>query len=220
VETDGGELTPLVIAIVGAESTGKSTLAAQLTTALRNDGKRVALVPEYLREFCERHARTPQQAEQAAIAAEQTRRIEAARVDHDVVIADTTALMIAVYSEHVFGDGSLHAQAQADHQRCDLTLLTALDLPWQEDGWQRDGPHVRGPVDALVRRSLQQAGTGYSIVMGAGADRLGCALRAVQRTLSHLDALQPASGNPRWQWHCERCGDAACERRLLPRAFS
>ena len=43
-----------VIAIVGAESTGKSTLAAALCAALRAEGHDAAFVPEYLREFCDR----------------------------------------------------------------------------------------------------------------------------------------------------------------------
>jgi len=204
------------IAIVGAESTGKSTLALQIADALRADGRDVAVVAEFLREFCDEKGRTPLPHEQPGIAAEQTRRIAAAKAAHEVVVADTTALMIAVYSEHVFSDRSLYASAEADHRACDLTLLTALDLPWQPDGLQRDGPHVREPVDALVRAALQRAGSGYSIVMGSGAARLAGALRAARRALAGDGAPLDATSSPRWQWHCERCGDAACERRLLP----
>ena len=65
-----------VIALLGAESTGKTTLAQALGHALAEAGRSVAVVPEYLREFCDRHARTPRADEQALIAAEQTRRIE------------------------------------------------------------------------------------------------------------------------------------------------
>ena len=54
-----------VVAIVGAESTGKSTLAADLCAALRAEGRDAACVSEYLREFCDRLRRTPAQAEQA-----------------------------------------------------------------------------------------------------------------------------------------------------------
>ena len=97
----------VVVALLGAESTGKTTLAQALVTRLSVDGRRVALVSEYLREFCDRHGRTPRQDEQVDIADEQTRRIAAAARTHDLVIADTTALMIAVYSDPVFGDTSL-----------------------------------------------------------------------------------------------------------------
>jgi nicotinamide riboside kinase len=118
-----------VIALLGAESTGKTVLAGALAGALATPARRVAVVAEYLREFCDRHGRTPRPDEQAHIAAEQTRRINAAAQSHDIVIADTTAVMIAVYSEHVFGDTGLYASALAAHARCNLTLLTALDLP-------------------------------------------------------------------------------------------
>ena len=205
-----------VIALLGAESTGKTVLAAALANALADAPatpvRRVAVVAEYLREFCDQHGRTPRAQEQAQIAAEQTRRIEAASQDHDIVVADTTAVMIAVYSEHVFGDASLYASALAAHARCDLTLLTALDLPWQADGLQHDGPHVREPVDAAVRHALSGAGLGYSVVCGSGAARLEMALACTLRALAPPPS---AASAPRWQWHCERCGDSTCERHTL-----
>ena len=204
-----------VIALLGAESTGKTVLAGALASALATPARRVAVVPEYLREFCDRHGRTPRRDEQVHIAAEQTRRIEAAAQEHDIVVADTTALMIAVYSEHVFGDTGLYASALADHARSDLTLLTALDLPWQADGLQRDGPHVREPVDAAVRSALVRANLAYSVVSGSGTARLEAALACVQRALA---PPPEADSTARWQWHCERCGDTACERHtLLPK---
>ena len=210
-----------VIALLGAESTGKTALASALATALAArrgaPARRVAVVAEYLREFCDTHGRTPRRKEQTGIAAEQTRRIEAAAQHHEIVIADTTAVMIAVYSEHVFGDASLYASALAAHARYDLTLLTALDLPWQADGLQRDGPHVREPVDAAVRGALQRANLAFSVVSGSGGARLEAALACVQRALAPPPA--DTDSTKRWQWHCERCGDTACERHaLLPKA--
>ena len=204
----------VVIALLGAESTGKSTLALALCEALACAGHDAVVVPEYLREFCDRRGRTPHRDEQAAIADEQARRIGAAAHQHAVVIADTTALMIAVYSDQVFGDTALYAAAEAAQAHVDLTLLTALDLPWQADGLQRDGPQVREPVDAKVRAALQRAGVPYSVVFGAGPARLAAAWASVQRALA---PPAEAAGGGRWHWHCERCGDAACERRpLLP----
>ena len=208
-------MTAFVVALVGAESTGKTQLSAALREALATREYRVAVVAEYLREFCEAHGRTPRQHEQVHIAAEQTARIAAAARDHDIVIADTTALMIAVYSDHVFGDTGLYASAEAAHARCPLTLLTALDLPWQADGLQRDGPQVREPIDALVRAALGRAGTGYAVVSGSGPARLATALAAVRRALAPPPLDEARS--PRWQWHCDRCGEAGCERHgLLP----
>ena len=205
-----------VIAIVGAESTGKTTLATELRDALVAEGHSVALVGEYLREFCDGQGRTPVCEEQAAIATEQTRRIDERSRDHDIVVADTTALMIAVYSELVFADTSLYPAAAAAHRTCDLTLLSALDLPWQADGVQRDGAHVREPVDAMLRAALQREGLSYAVVSGSGAQRLASALQAVRHALRRPAGADESAANPRWHWVCERCGDVDCERHLLP----
>lgn len=200
-----------VITIVGAESTGKTSLAAQLAEALSQKGLRVARVDEYLREFCNLHGRTPQVHEQLGIAQEQARRIEAAAVDHDIVVADTSALMIAVYSDLIFHDTSLYARAEAEQRRYRHTLLMALDLPWVADSHMRDGAHVREPVTAMVRASLARAEVPYAVVSGEGPQRLRSALAAIGHALPDDSPQRP------WQWICDRCGDADCERHLLAR---
>src|SRR5437016_1337610 len=106
-----------VIAIVGAESTGKTTLARELAAALAIDGRRVARVDEVLREFCLQAGRTPRADEQATIARAQSQRIEQAARTHELVVADTTALMVAIYSQLLFNDRSLLAAALADQAR-------------------------------------------------------------------------------------------------------
>jgi len=201
----------MIVAILGAESTGKSTLALELQSALAAQGRRVARIDEVLREFCDTQQRTPYRHEQEGIAAEQTRRIDAAALDHDIVVADTTALQIAVYSDIVFGDRSLYAPALQAQARCTHTLLCAVDLPWVADGLQRDGPQVREPVDTLLRSALQRHARGYAVVGGQGAARTAAALAVLQPPAAQAPA-------PRWQWLCERCGDPDCERHLLPRA--
>ena len=206
-----------VIALLGAESTGKTTLAEAIAQALRADGHSVVGVAEYLREFCDAKRRTPRHDEQAHIAGMQTQRIAEAAREVEVVVADTTALMIAVYSEKVFGDTSLYASALEAHRAIDLTLVTALDLPWQADGLQRDGPQVREPVDALLRAALARGGIGYSVVSGNGPARLNAALKAVRHAMALPSAEDETAANPRWRWVCERCGDGDCERHLLPK---
>ena len=204
----------VVIALVGAESTGKTTLARDLAKRLATQGRRVALVEEVLREFCERAGRTPRRDEQAGIAREQSRRIAEAARTHDLVIADTTALMIAVYSQLLFDDDTLLAEALSAQARCGATLLTALDLPWVADGFIRDGAHVRAPVDALLRQALHDAAVGYSVVAGSGAQRLANAERAVAAALRPASRSSPA----RWRSVCAECGDPDCERHLLAAA--
>ncbi|MBX3619056.1 MAG: ATP-binding protein [Rhizobacter sp.] len=207
----GMQRTGRVIAIVGAESTGKTTLAAELAATLRTQGHSVALVEEYLREFCAVKGRTPLVHEQLGIAREQAQRIDAAAAAHEIVVADTTALMIAVYSDLIFRDTGLYADAEARQRRYRHTLLTAVDLPWEADGHMRDGAHVREPVTALVRASLARAEVPYAVVSGEGPQRLRSALAAVGHALPDDSPQRP------WQWICERCGDADCERHLLAR---
>jgi nicotinamide riboside kinase len=177
-----------LIAIVGAECTGKSTLAAALAQRLRGGGEtRVAVVGEWLREWCESTGRTPLAHEQGAILRRQHERIASACEQHGWVIADTTALQTAVYSALIFGDHSLRERALSLHARADTTLLTALDLPWQADGHQRDGAHMQAPVDALLREWLMRARLPYAVVHGAGTARVDAAMAALAPRLATDD---------------------------------
>lgn len=213
---------PLVVSIVGAESTGKTVLAQALAQRVAAEtGLAATWVPEALRLWCERQGRTPQPHEQAGIAAEQRAAVAAAARTHDVVIADTAPLMVALYSRMLFDDDSLLADAVAWQRGCALTLLTALDLPWVADGHQRDGPHVRAPVDALVRDALAAHALPWALVSGRGPDRVERALDAIAPLLRQREtprrglftrlADRNADDRP---WRCEHCDDPDCEGRL------
>jgi nicotinamide riboside kinase len=204
----------MIIALLGAESTGKSKLAHALAQALQSQGKDAVAVGEYLREWCALHQRTPRVDEQAHIAATQQQRITAAAAQHRVVIADTTALMTALYSEFVFGDLSLYPLALQQHRRCDMTLLSGLDLPWQADGIQRDGAHVRPPVDALLRQRLDEAAITYRVVYGKGAQRLHNAMDCIAAHAS-IDGPTGSKSANKWVWVCDKCSDPDCEHRLF-----
>jgi nicotinamide riboside kinase len=204
----------MIIALLGAESTGKSALAHALAQALQAQGKDAVVVDEYLREWCALHQRTPRMDEQVHIAATQQQRIEAAAAQHSVVIADTTALMTALYSEYVFGDLSLYPLALQQQRAFDLTLLTGLDLPWLPDGIQRDGAHVRAPVDALLRQRLDDAAMGYRVVYGQGAQRLRNAMDCIA-AYANIDWATGQKPTQKWVWICEKCSDPDCEHKLF-----
>jgi nicotinamide riboside kinase len=207
------------IAIVGAESTGKSWLAQTLTEVLARRGETVQWVPEVLRSWCEREGRTPEPHEQMAIAQAQADAVLV--IAHGVVIADTTPLMTAVYSHMLFQDESLYPMALAHQQGFDTTLVTGLDLPWVADGLQRDGPHVRGPVDTLVRQALERGSLRYRVVYGHGLQRLNNALLALglpgedEAAWRTRENGQYALNEGRTPWLCEKCSDADCEHRLF-----
>lgn len=219
-------MSALVIALLGAESTGKSTLAEQGAARLAEaTGLRCTWVPEVLRDWCNARGRVPRQQEQAGIAAAQGQAIEAAAATHELVLADTTPLQVAVYSEQVFADRSLLPGALAWHgQHCALTLLTALDLPWVADGL-RDGPHAQGPTDSLLRQALASAGLPWSLLAGSGEARAEALLDAVTPLLQRQPGSLPRAGlftrlaereaaEPAWRWACEQCDAPECEHAL------
>ena len=213
------------IALLGAESTGKSQLAKAIAQRLLELDLPAVCVDEYLREWCEREQRTPTQDEQAEIAHTQMTRIEEADAGA-LVVADTTPLMTAIYSQMLFNDDSLNAQALRWQQQFDITLLTGLDLPWVADGLQRDGAHVREPVDQHIRQMLALANVSYQVVYGQGIQRLDNALFCIASASSKLNsdlaqrlhhALARTETQPKWTGPCETCGDGACEHRLFTR---
>lgn len=192
----------VVLVLLGAESTGKSWLADALCRELVAEGHDAVRVGEYLREFGEHHGRTPLAGEQAAIAREQTDRIASAARAHAIVIADTSALMTAVYSTCLFDDRTLLAPAIATQRRYAATLLTALDLPWVADGHQRDGPAARQAIDSGLRATLLDAGLPFAVIHGHGDRRLAAARTALQPVL-HPVRVDPDV--PRWRWRCATC---------------
>ena len=100
------------IAILGADSSGKSTLSEALARRYST-----VWVPEYLREFVDAHARVPREEDQFGIAHTQLAREDAAaRVAQRYLFCDTTALMTALYSRVYWDrvDAQL-AQLAADH---------------------------------------------------------------------------------------------------------
>jgi nicotinamide riboside kinase len=216
----------LVVAIVGAECTGKTTLAQALRDRLVDEtGLAVAVVGEWLRTWCNREGRTPRPDEQRGIARHQHGLIAAAAEAADLVVCDTTALTTAVYSRVLFDDRALEPMALALHRDVSLTLLTALDLPWEADGFLRDGVQVQQPVDDALRELLGRSGRPWVTIGGTGARRLEAALDAVapllrsrptprQGLFTRLREREAAQAP--WPWVCD-CDDPGCEhaaRRL------
>ena len=189
----------------------------QLEQHFQAQDKSVHRIPEYLRTWCDQNKRTPRKNEQLAIATEQVRQIGAASAlsTCDILIADTTALTIAVYSDLLFDDRSLYDMAMANQRNFDATLLMGLDMPWVEDGIQRDGAHMREPVDSALRTALTLGGIQFQVVYGTGESRLQNALRCLN--LAVKTSLETNENRPQRlrNWVCERCSDPVCEHRLF-----
>ena len=184
--------TAKLICIIGAESTGKTTLAQTLATQFD-----CLWVPEYLRAFCQSRGRTPTQHEQSLIletqvVAELSAHANARQRNQPFVFCDTAPLLTAIYSDFVFGDSSLYARARTLHSRYSLTLLLAPDIAWVADGMQRDGAHVREPITNLIERELAAVNAPVVRIRGQGDARIQAATQAMRSiTYPHHIACAP-----------------------------
>lgn len=150
------------IAILGAESSGKSTLSEALA---RHYG--TVWVPEYLREFVDTRQRVPHEDDQFGIALTQRAREDAAAARaRRFLFCDTTPLMTALYSRVYWG------RVDAQLARLDLrhdyafTFVTAPDAPWEPDGLQRESEEVRELVHRMLLEELRQRGIAYVLLRG------------------------------------------------------
>ena len=168
----------LRIAILGAESTGKTSLVHAMAQQLRGQGARVQVIEEVLREWCNAHGRTPRADEQAAIVQTQIALVDAAP-PCDYLLCDTTPLMTAVYSDLLLSEATLYPVAVQQQRRYALNLLAEPDLPWQPDGLQRDGVAAQKRVDQRLREVLHTFAIPSVAVNGVGAQRLACAMVAI-----------------------------------------
>jgi nicotinamide riboside kinase len=170
---------PKLICIIGAECSGKTTLARELAAHFD-----CPWVPEYLRTFCDTRARTPTRGEQAQLleaqrAGELAAQMSATQQRKQFVFCDTAPLLTAIYSDYIFGDKSLYARARALHSNYILTLLLASDIAWQADGLQRDGAQVRAPVTQLIESELATLALPLTRVAGHAQARIAAALEAI-----------------------------------------
>jgi NadR type nicotinamide-nucleotide adenylyltransferase len=166
------------VAILGAESSGKSTLAATLAVHYNT-----VWVPEYLREFVEAEARVPFERDQFRIAQIQMEREHAAAAGASrFLFCDTTPFMTAIYSGVYWGrvDPQLAALDHLDDYA--VTLVTAPDGPWVADGLQRESEAVRQSVHRALIDKLERRSIAYTLVTGSLEQRVVQA----ERVLNHI----------------------------------
>jgi NadR type nicotinamide-nucleotide adenylyltransferase len=163
-------MTVARVALLGAESTGKSTLAQALAARYGT-----LWVPEYLREFVEVHARVPREDDQTGIARAQREREALLAGDARVkgfLFVDTTPLMTAVYSRIYWGRVPPELLAlEAAHDYA-FTLVAAPDLPWVPDGLQRESEEVRQRVHAQLLAVLDERRIPFTLLTGELDERV------------------------------------------------
>jgi NadR type nicotinamide-nucleotide adenylyltransferase len=168
----------LRIAVVGPESTGKTTLTEALAQHYR-----CAYTKEYARYFLEEHGPDYTRADLLYIARGQLMvEAESQRLaaDHGggLVFCDTDMITIRIWSEEKYGacDPLLKQLARDTHY--DLWLLCAPDMPWEADPL-RENPHDRDRLFAVWERELKAYGFPYVVIEGDREQRLRTATNMV-----------------------------------------
>jgi HTH-type transcriptional repressor of NAD biosynthesis genes len=206
------------VVVVGAESTGTTTVAEQLAARYRARGgpwARTRCVGEYGRDFTavkwarERAAAlatgrpeppldaltwTP--ADFDEIAAEQTRREEAAAADGSpLLVCDTDAFATSVWERRYLGDDGWRGRqdwAGASLPHRDVYLLTSHEgVPWEDDGLREGDLAVRVAMTGWFSAALTAAGHSWVPLAGDLAARLTLAERVADAALAHRAAFGP-----------------------------
>jgi NadR type nicotinamide-nucleotide adenylyltransferase len=153
----------------GAESTGKSALAAKLG---------FPWVPEYGRHYAEAHGTDFTMADLLAIAAGHHARVDAAMAAQPpLLILDTDALMTAAWAEMLFGEVPERLLA---YPKAERYLLFDAEVPWIEDGTRMFGsPPDRARFAAIAEAMLVHAGVPYERITGDWAAREATVLRII-----------------------------------------
>ncbi len=205
------------VVIVGAESTGKTTLAAALAERLRARGGawgRALWVPEVGRDvtidkLAEARARAALEGRAAprmedlvwatgdfvAIARAQAEaEARAAAEGGPVVVCDTDAFATGVWHERYVGTRSAAVEALSSPARREVVLLTHPDdVPFHQDGL-RDGASVRKWMTETFVQRLDDAGRPWQWLRGSRAERLARAERAVDALVAEGLRLAPPLG--------------------------
>src|SRR5690606_21828877 len=130
---------PFKIAVVGPESTGKSTVSLYLA-----DVWNTICVPEYAREYCRGLERQYTLEDEINIYRGQLKVEEKllAKTDQPIVIMDTMVLTVKIWCDHLFGHTPQEVVDTIQENRYDFYLLMDIDLPWEDDEL-RDFPNLR-----------------------------------------------------------------------------
>lgn len=165
------------IVVVGAESTGTTTLAQALAEHFSTPW-----VAEYGREYSlgkqARGDSTWHTEEFLNIAREQTRREDqAAREANRFLICDTNAFATTLWHRRYMGFRSAPLEEFAKSCRADLYILTGDEIPFVQDGL-RDGESIRHDMHGWFEEALERQPVPWLQVTGTHDERLAASVAA------------------------------------------
>ena len=165
----------------GAESTGKSTLAAALSAELG-----VPWVPEYGREWAETKGTDFTMDALLAIAAGQdavmrAAMLGAAAANPPLLLLDTDPLMTAAWAAMLYG----HVPAELlKYEKAERYLLFDVDTDWVDDGTRFFGSEAeRALFEALAEDMLVRAGVPFERISGSWEEREAAVRAAIGAVL-------------------------------------
>ena len=166
------------VCVFGPESTGKSTLAADL--AARFGTTHVA---EWARTWLDPRGGQCEAADIPIIALGQRAAEDAlARQANRVLFCDTDALTTTLWSDWLFGGCPEEVRQEARQRRYDLTLLLDIDVPWVDDS-QRFLRDQRAEFFARCEAALRAHHRPTIVIRGDWEARLNTAVHAVEALL-------------------------------------
>ncbi len=165
------------VAILGPESTGKSSLAKSLAEYFNTDW-----VPEYAREYIENLTEAYIYEDVCKIAnkqIEQEKEYDTASSENDnYVFFDTELIITKVWFEYKFGRVPDFLNERLATGFFDYYLLCAPDLPWISDPVREHGDD-REFFFNWYKKEIERLNKPYSIINGIGSQRIANALEAL-----------------------------------------
>ena len=167
------------IAIVGPESTGKSTMSAFLAKQYQT-----VWVPEFARGYCEKLTEAPTwQDEINMFYGQLALENELLPQANEILICDTTFITVKIWSEQIFGKSPQEVLDELPKHPYDLYLLLDIDLPWEDDPL-RDFPTMREHFMEVWHKELQALNANYVVISGQGDERYSSAIVAIDDFLN------------------------------------
>ncbi|MBN8697581.1 MAG: ATP-binding protein [Bacteroidetes bacterium] len=163
------------IALLGPESTAKSTLSEQLALHYQTQW-----VKEHAREYLSRLNKKYTLEDIVTISQEQLAiEQELLPRSKELIFIDTEFINAKIWCLDVFKTCPEYISKNITEQAYDLYLLTYPDLPWKPDPL-RENPNRREYFFNWYEQELKEIGAKYTIIKGSGQERFSQALRAVE----------------------------------------
>lgn len=167
------------IAIVGPESTGKSTLTQQLARHYQT-----LWVAEYARYYCEHLTEDCTLQDEinmfhGQIALENS---IVSIAEKDFIFCDITVLTVKIFCDDVFGGTPQIVLDAVKSKKYDLYLLMDIDLPWENDPL-RGLASRRNHFMEIWKQELNALNANYTLISGID-NRLSNAIEVVDAFLN------------------------------------